>query len=307
MALNETRHFGQAAKLMNVSQPTLSLQIQKLEEELGAGLFDRSKQPIVPTDAGERVVEQARRILDEAKTLESMLVTADEFSGVFRIGVIPTLSADILAKFVPAMLEKFPKLQLEVSEMVTESIVDALKRDELDAGLLVTPLKDSGLQEFPLFYEPLLAYLPDDHPLLERKNVTTGSLKQTGLLLLSEGHCFRSQVLEICRHRKAKRDDSRFQLESGSFEALVGLVDAGVGYTILPRLATDRLITDSARKKRVRPFELPEPVREVSLVRSRLFTKKKIADQIVLEIQQKAAAGVKIRPDRQTIIPIDSN
>ena len=217
MAINETRHFGLAAKSVNISQPTLSLQVQKLEEELGTSLFDRSKQPIVPTDAGEKVIEQARRILDEARTLESMLEADDDFSGEFRLGVIPTLAADLLPKFVPATLENFPKLQLSISEIVTEKIIEKLKRDELDAGLLVTPLRDSGLQEFPLFYEPMWAFFPQGHELLNGKRLSAENLRQEDLLLLSEGHCFRSQVLEICRHRKSKRDHSRFRYESGSF------------------------------------------------------------------------------------------
>lgn len=304
MALNETRHFGLAAKKLHVSQPTLSLQIQKLEDELGSSLFDRSKQPILPTEAGARVIEQARKILSEARVLESMLSEEGEVHGLFKIGIIPTLSADLVGKFVPPILEKFPKVQLHVEEVVTEEIVERLKRDELDAGLLVTPLSDPGLQEFPLFYEPLWIYLPEGHPLLPEKKLSPQDLRREDLLLLSEGHCFRSQMLEVCRHRRGKRDTRHFQFESGSFEALRALVDGGVGYTILPQLAVDRLITEPAQKRRLRPFGAPEPVREVSLVRSRLFTKKILADTVAHEIQSRMGANLKLKPAKHAIVPV---
>lgn len=306
LALNETRHFGLAAKKMRVSQPTLSLQIQKLEEDLDASLFDRSKQPIVPTEAGERVIEQARKVLAEARSLEMMLSEEGEVHGVFKVGIIPTLAADLLPRFVPALMKQFPKLQLSVEEVVTEEMVERLKRDELDAGLLVTPLNDSGLQEFPLFYEPLWVYLPDDSSLLKQKKMSPADLNTEGLLLLSEGHCFRSQMLEVCKQRKGKKSEPRqsFHFESGSFEALLSLVDAGVGYTILPQLAVDRLITDNARKKRLRAFESPEPVREVSLVRSRQFSKKKVADTLAHQIQSQMSGNLKLKPAKYSIVPI---
>lgn len=306
LALNETRHFGLAAKKMRVSQPTLSLQIQKLEEDLGASLFDRSKQPIVPTEAGERIIEQARKVLNEAKSLEMMLSEEGEVHGTFKIGIIPTLAADLLPRFVPAMMKLFPKVQLSVEEVVTDEMVERLKRDELDAGLLVTPLHDSGLQEFPLFYEPLWVYLPEGNPLLKQKKMSTSDLNAEGLLLLSEGHCFRSQMLEVCKQRKGKKGENHqaFHFDSGSFEALLSLVDAGVGFTILPQLAVDRLITDGDRKKRLRPFESPEPVREVSLVRSRQFSKKKIADTLAHQIQSQMNSNLKLKPAKHSIIPI---
>jgi len=306
LALNETQHFGLAAKKMRVSQPTLSLQIQKLEEDLGSSLFDRSKQPILPTEAGERVIEQARKVLAEAKSLESILSEEGGVHGSFKIGIIPTLATDLLPRFVPALLEKFPKLQLSVEEIVTEDMVERLKRDELDAGLLVTPLHDSGLQEFPLFYEPLWVYLPEGNPLLKKKTIATSELQREGLLLLSEGHCFRSQMLEVCRQRKGRRGDfstGQFQFESGSFEALLTLVDGGVGYTILPQLAVDRLITGS-KKKRLRPFESPEPVREVSLVRSRQFTKKTVADTLAQQIQSQMNENLMIKRAKHSIVPV---
>jgi LysR family transcriptional regulator, hydrogen peroxide-inducible genes activator len=174
----------------------------------------------------------------------------------------------------------------------------------LDAGLLVTPLHDSGLQEFPLFYEPFLVYLPEGHELLPQKKLSTSDLHREDLLLLSEGHCFRAQMLEVCRQRKGRRDARQFQFDSGSFEALRTLVDGGTGYTILPQLAVDRLISESVQRKRLRPFASPEPVREVSLVRSRLFTKKKIADTIAQEIQSQMSGNLKLKPAKHAIVPI---
>jgi LysR family transcriptional regulator, hydrogen peroxide-inducible genes activator len=305
LALNETRHFGLAARKLHVSQPTLSLQIQKLEEDLGASLFDRSKSPIVPTEIGELIVGQARKVLGEARQLETILAGDIEVQGSFRVGIIPTLSADILPRFVPELLRNFPKVQLSVEEVITEEIVERLKRDELDAGILVTPLNDSGLQEFPLFYEPLWVYLPEKHSLLKEKVLSPTDLQREGLLLLTEGHCFRSQMLEVCRQRRSKKHEhTQFQFDSGSFEALVTLVDEGVGYTIIPQLAVDRLLSKSSRHKRLRPFQEPEPVREVSLVRSRLFSKKLIADQIAHMIQARMKTELKVKPAKHSILPL---
>jgi LysR family hydrogen peroxide-inducible transcriptional activator len=300
LALNDTQHFGLAAKKVHISQPTLSLQIQKLEDELGTAIFDRSKQPIIPTDMGQKIIEQVRKILDEARVLESIVGEQSEVQGTFRLGIIPTLATDVLKRFLPALLERFPRLQLNVRETVTEEIVEFLKRDELDAGLLVTPLHDAGLQEFPLFYEPLWLYFPKGHPLLKSKIIEKSDLEREDLMLLSEGHCFRAQMLEVCRHRKPKRD-ARFQFESGSFESLLSLVDKGLGYTILPQLAAERLIKD---KSRVRPFADPAPVREVSLVRSRLFAKKRIADAIASLIQNEIRSDLQVRPAKHSIVPI---
>lgn len=305
LALNEARHFGLAARKVHVSQPTLSLQIQKLEEELGASLFDRSKQPILPTEFGERIIEQARKVLAEARALEGILGESGEPQGLFRIGIIPTLAADLLPRFVPRLLREFPKVQLSIEEVVTEDIVNRLKRDELDAGLLVTPLNDPGLQEFPLFYEPLWVYLPEQHPLLKEKSISRKELQRADLLLLSEGHCFRTQMLEVCRQKKGRRPEAaHFHFDSGSFEALISLVDGGVGYTILPQLAVDRLIGTSARSKRLRAFTDPEPVREVSLVRSRLFSRKQIADEVSHRIQAEMKSELKVRPAKHSVIPI---
>jgi LysR family hydrogen peroxide-inducible transcriptional activator len=145
--------------------------------------------------------------------------------------------------------------------------------------------------------------LPEGHPLLKQKELSTQDLEREGLLLLSEGHCFRSQMLEVCRNRKAKKDSAHFHFESGSFEALISLVDSGIGYTILPQLAVERLIRDN-RKKRLRPFQDPEPVREVSLVRSRQFSKKKIADTLAQQIQSEMAENLKLKPAKRAIVPI---
>lgn len=303
VALDETKHFGLAAKKANISQPTLSLQIQKLEEELGVSLFDRSKQPIVPTEVGVKVLDQARRILSEARALESIVDETQEVAGTFSLGIIPTLAPYLVSRFVPGLLKKFPKLDLRLIEVMTDQMVQKLHRDELDAGILVTPLNDTGIQEFPLFYEPLWVYLPKDHPLSKKKTLSMSDLDEKDILLLQEGHCFRTQMLEVCRHRRQKKSHG-FDFQSGSFEALVSLVDEGVGFTILPELAVDAMKKRGHDTKQLRPFTQPQPVREVSLIRSRLFVKKKIADSIADLIKNELKSLSSRKVPKSSILPI---
>ena len=236
------------------------------------------------------------------RALESVLGDQAEATGPLSSGLFQPCQR-IATPLRPDNSGKVPTFQLAVEELVTEEIISRLKRDELDAAVLVTPLNDPGLQEFPFFYEPLWVYLPDGHQLLTQKRLSPADLPRNDLLLLSEGHCFRSQMLEVCRQRKGKRQNLHFNFESGSFEALQSLVDGGVGYTILPQLAVDRLITAKGRK-RLRPFASPEPVREVSLVRSRLFTKKTVADTIANLIQAANRDNFEFKPAKHSIVPV---
>ncbi|MDC1175236.1 LysR substrate-binding domain-containing protein [Bacteriovoracaceae bacterium] len=257
------------------------MQIQKLEEELGLIIFDRTKQPIIPTADGEKLIQQARRAIIEFNRIEEV-ISDNELSGTFHVGVIPTLSPYVIPLFLKDFIENFPKVDLKIEEMKTEDIITGLERDEIDAGILVTPLHNNQFVEKPLFYENFKLYVCKDHVLSKKEKIKEKDLKEDGLWILNEGHCFRDQVLNICK-LKAMPTKS-FTLESGSLETLMRLVDTAGGYTLIPEMATLNIKNDA--KKYIRSFEGAQPVREVSIVYSRLFLKEKhinLLEEIILE------------------------
>lgn len=286
LAVAQHRHFGLAAESCFVTQPTLSMQIQKLEEDLGAVLFDRAKQPIEPTPIGRIVLEQARIVVGEAKKLEQLIAqTRDEVAGPLRLGVIPTLAPSILPRFIAKFAEKYPRLDITVEELQTHQIIDRIKADSLDVGLLVTPLALPSLVEHPIFQEPFLLYCAPGHPLLKTKKVSEKDLSMKEVWLLNEGHCFRDQVLTLCSDSRRGRmsDAQKLKFESGNLETLKKMVDQGDGYTLLPQLAT--LDIDNERRKRLREFVAPVPAREVSLIHHRLYARHAIVRALLADIQ----------------------
>lgn len=278
LALDRHRHFSKAAAACHVTQPTLSMMIQKLEEELEIKIFDRSKQPVVPTPVGEAVIEQARKILLEVSRLHDLLRQQKSLlTGELRVGIIPTLAPYLVHRFVNRFLEKCPGVHLSVSEHVTSSIVKRLKKNQLDVGILVGPLNDAAIREAPLFYEPLLVY--SSH-IYEKHYLVPEDLNPEELLLLEEGHCLRSQIMNLCELRR--RADSRLQYQSGSLETLIRLVGMGQGVTILPAMAVETLSTE--QRQHVFPFRHPAPVREVSLATHRDFLKNDLIEALKTEI-----------------------
>lgn len=286
VALEDAKHFGAAARRCHVSQPTLSMQVQKLEDELGVELFDRSRQPIQPTEIGRKILAQARRALAEVGAIEPLLLQEKgEVAGEFRLGVIPTLAQYLLPMFVQPFVEKFPGVSLVLEEAMTETLIEKLRRDEIDAAIVVTPLPHAGLEETPLFYEAFWVYASSSHPIHRAKTVRAEDLDARDLWLLKEGHCFREQALRLCKGRDTGTSPSRsVTLESGSLEVLRELVDQGGGLTLLPELAVRKL--GAKERSRVRPFAKPAPVREVSLVQSRRRQKKRIFDALETVIRE---------------------
>lgn len=283
IALDNYRHFAIAAEKCFVTQPTLSMQIQKLEDTLGVILFDRSKHPIEPTEIGTQILEQARTIVAESKKIGEIIDDEKhEIRGDVRIGVIPTLAPYLVPLFISPLIEKYPKINLQVSEHMTGSMLDLLRKDQIDIGLMVTPLNEDGLQELPLFYEEFYTYVSHRHPLYDQKTVSPEELKNEGLWILDEGHCFRSQMLNICNAKKAERFNNRILYESGSLEALKKLVDRRGGYTLLPELFTLDLNKDE--KTKLRKFSDPVPTREVGLVVKKSYVKKKLLEAMHKEI-----------------------
>jgi LysR family transcriptional regulator, hydrogen peroxide-inducible genes activator len=270
VAIDTHRHFATAAEHCHVTQPTLSMQIQKLEDELGVLLFDRSKQPVVPTEAGQAIVAQAREVLQAARRIPELAQESrDEVGGELRVGIIPTLAPYLLPHFLGTFMARYPTVRIQMQELLTDQIVDRLRNGLLDVGIVVTPLRDGHFTEIPLFSEPFMVYAAEGHTLLTTKAIQPSQLSTDGLWLLSEGHCFRDQVLNLCGGNPSR---TMLRYETGSLETLIKLIDRQDGYTLLPYLAT--LDFDAARRARLRPFAGTPPVREVSLVMHRSFLKR---------------------------------
>lgn len=267
VALDIHRNHVKAAEHCHVTQPTLSMMIKKLEDELGVKIFDRS-QPLKPTPSGEMVISRARQILQEIRNLKEFLKNEkDSIEGEFRMGVIPTLAPYLLPRFLNEFLAKHPGTSFTVMELQTEEIIRQLKNNRLDVAILVTPIDDKEIREIPVFYEPILLYTSENLKYFEQEKVSLKSLTSDNLLLLEEGHCFRGQVMNLCS-TKGKKTHHQLNYQSGSFETLKAMVDNNYGYTLIPELAAN------ARNKHVKHFTAPEPVREVSLAVHHGFVKE---------------------------------
>src|SRR6201985_2535402 len=285
VAVDTYRHFATAASHCFVTQPTLSMQVQKLEEELGVKIFDRSKQPVIPTEAGREIIEQARKILGE-KQLIGEIVQAKKgiLTGELRIGIIPTLAPYLLPLFIPGFTARYPQIKLVVNEMTTEMVIARLREGRIDVGVLVTPLQENGIREQVLFYEELLVYVSRKNAAWKKTYMLTQDIDPGKLWLLEEGHCFRSQIVRLCELRKASKEGSHFDYEAGSLETLRRMVELNDGITILPELAAMDLT--KKQSELVRHFKRPAPMREVSLVVHRDFVKQRLVQALREEIGQ---------------------
>jgi LysR family hydrogen peroxide-inducible transcriptional activator len=280
-ALDSHRHFVLASEKCFVTQPTLSMQVQKLEEELGIKIFDRTKQPVIPTEIGAGIIAQARIILREAKMIQQIIDDQkDIMTGELRIGIIPTLAPYLLPPLFKHMREKYPQLNLIIRETITQEVIHELKNNRLDCGLVVTPLRDSSIKEDVLFYEELFVYVSKKNSLYDKKYVLATEINPDQLWLLEEGHCFRSQVLNLCELRK--RSDFNFKYETGNIETLKRMVDKSDGITILPELAVIEFT--KPQLKFVKRLKEPSPAREVSLVTHRDHIKAKLIKTLKEEI-----------------------
>ena len=281
VAIDTHRHFATAAEHCHVTQPTLSMQIQKLEDELGVLLFDRSKHPVIPTDTGQVIVAQAREVLQAARRIPELARDSrDEVGGELRVGIIPTLAPYLLPHFIGPFMARYPAVTVQLQEVLTDQILERLRTNRLDVGLVVTPLREGNLTEIPLFAEPFMVYAAHGNPLLQKPALTPADLTAEGLWLLSEGHCFRDQVVNLCGGNHGGRATLRY--ETGSLETLVKLIDRQDGFTLLPYLAT--LDFDPARRARLRAFAGEPPTRQVSLVMHRSFLKRSLINALKREI-----------------------
>ena len=281
IAVDKYRHFGNAAESCFVTQPTLSAQLSKLERDLGVILFDRTKMPVIPTEIGVQIISQAKRVISESKGIFELVAhLKGDISGIVKLGIIPTLAPYLLHLFIRNFVEKYPKVNLEVQEMVTEEVIKKLKNDELDLGIIVTPLDEPGILEKPMFYEKFYAYLSEDHPLLREEFFDPTKVKKEDFWVLQQGHCFRDQVLNLCDQTMS--GPKNFHYESGSLEGLKNMVNRYQGVTLLPELATKLLSKEE--QSRLRPFRGTAPTREVSIILNRSFLKQKLVELLYNEI-----------------------
>jgi len=298
VAVDQCRHFGRAAAMSNVSQPTLSAQLQKLEDEIGVVLFDRSKQPVLPTEQGQPLIEQARVILSEVGRFHKLAGNADEMAGEFRLAVIPTIAPYLMPTFLKEFALRFPSVQLFVEELPTEKVIEALDRDRIDAGIVATPLGLTRVEERPLYYEPFRVYAGSDHPLAQIEKVSPGMLDPGQLWLLSEEHCLRQQVIVVCGSGTQRGNLPSVHLKGGSLETVVELVASGQGYTLLPQLAAESFAARQFPGK-VIPMTRPEPAREVSLVFRRGYLKQRLLEHVRETIESGLPDGLPRKPSRQ--------
>lgn len=278
LAVAKHQNFTKAAASCFVTQPTLSMQIQKLEDELAIKIFDRSKKPLQVTKIGEKIIEQAKSIVDESNRMQDIIEQEKGFiGGLFTIGIIPTVMPTLLPLFLKTFLKRYPKVKLEVLELTTEEIIQKLKDGHIDAAIAATPLEVDFLIEKPLYYEPFVGFVPENHRLFEKKELKPEDLNLDDILLLEDGHCFSDNIINLCAAFKNDSNE-RITLRTGNFKTLKALSKDGFGMTLLPYLNTLEMI--EGEKKYLRHFEKPEPAREISLLHNKSQLKIQLIDAL---------------------------
>lgn len=288
IAVEKFGSFSEAAKNCFVTQPTLSMQIQKLEEELKVIIFIRDKQPIEPTEIGRKIIEQAKQILKEKEKMNIILqIERGEFVGSVRVAIIPTISSYLLPMFISNFTKKFPNVELIIDEVTTDEVTAGLEKGLYDIGIIALRSNNDNLLTETLYFEPFVAFLPPNHKLINKKKLSPDDLNVTDFLLLKEGHCLREQTLSVCRNTKNNwiEKNSKVVFESGNLETLIKLVDQKFGMTLLPYLAL-RYIKDKKKLKQIREFNNPVPKREVGFIYTKTFIKTHLLNALKEEIQK---------------------
>jgi len=304
LAVAEYQNFTLAAQKSFVTQPTLSMQVQKLEDQLDILIFDRSKKPIAVTEVGKKIVAQAKNIVNEASRIADIVDQEKGFiGGSFVLGIIPTVMPTLLPMFLKTFIKKYPKVNLIIKEQSTESLIRNIQDGHLDAAIAATPLEIEYIKERPLYYEPFVGYVPSGHRLGEMDKLTPDDLDVSDVLLLQDGHCFRDGVINLCKTPKDSGTE-HFQLESGSFETLVNLADEDMGMTLLPYLNTLEL--DTNKKKNLKYFENPSPAREVSLIYHKSELKIQITEALI-DVISGIVRGAITFQDVKIISPVNKN
>lgn len=274
VAVNKYHLFVTAAEQCGVTQPTLSSMIQKLENELGVLIFDRSKHPVVPTPIGKRIIKQAEATLREASKI-SELVQAETIvlSGVLKIGIIPTLTPFLIPEFIHAFRKNYSDMGLSIAELRTTDLIEALQKNKIEMFIAATPLQQPEFLEIPLYYEKFMAYFSPDNPKRDIR-LSANKMPDDNLWVLQEGHCFREQIFNFCNTDKPYNHI----YEAGSIETLIRIVEKNGGYTVIPELHVKGL-TD-AQRQNVREISCPPAVREISLVIRKDFIKERLINAV---------------------------
>jgi LysR family transcriptional regulator, hydrogen peroxide-inducible genes activator len=306
VAVATYKSFVAAAEKCFVTQPTLSMQIQKLEDELGVKVFDRNKHPIAVSEMGEMIVAQARIALAECERINEVIQAQQKtLSGKFKFAAIPTVAPNILPSLLENYTKNFPGVKLQVTEMETNQIITALHNNEINAALVSTPLEENGIKEYPLFYEPFVGYFANGEKALKKRLINPQDIPLDRIWLLNEGHCMRNQIINLCSDQIQKLQAERpYRYESSNVETLRKMVEKNGGMTILPELATLEFNEDQI--ERIRYFEDPEPVREISLVTSEHFVRMGVLQSLMDEILKLVPEKMRVQKKNRKVLRIQS-
>ena len=300
LAVAEHGNFTTASDKCFVTQPTLSMQVQKLEEELGVVIFNRSTKPLQVTDIGKKVLFQAKKIVEESSRMND--VVSEEkgiIGGTLKVGIIPTVSSTLLPLFLNIFLKKHKNVELKIEEFNTETISQKLEDNTIDCAIAATPLNNSTIIERPLYYEPFIAYVPEHHFLAGNKTLGVDDLSNGDILILKDGHCFRNQVLNLCSFEDLNK---QYELKSGSFETLINLSNNGPWMTIIPYLHSNNLSPKNLEN--IIPFEEPSPAREISMIYSKSQLKLPVINALTTTISSVIRGQIKYN-DIKIMSPIN--
>ncbi|MEN6588250.1 MAG: hydrogen peroxide-inducible genes activator [Proteiniphilum sp.] len=305
IAVDNYRHFSKAAEASFVTQPTLSMMIQKLEDELGVKIFDRSQLPVHPTEIGRHIIDQARVAVAQVNQIKEIIQEEKGIvKGVFRLGIIPTIAPYLLPGLMQVHSDNKFDVRIVISELTTDQILKGLSNDSLDGGILATPLKEPAISEHPIYYERFFAYVsPREKALYAKTSLEESDLTAARLWLLDEVHCFRTQILHLCNLKK-RRDSNQtiFSYEAGSIDTLINIVDKNEGLTVIPEMALKNL--SETQRKNVRPFKNSTPVREVSLITRKEFFRERLLNIIIDEVKLAVPESMQDEAMKKYVVPL---
>ena len=305
IAVDNYRHFSKAAEASFVTQPTLSMMIQKLEDELGVRIFDRSQLPVHPTEIGKRIIDQARVAVAQVNQIREIIQEEKGIvKGIFRLGIIPTIAPYLLPDLMQVHSDNKFDIRIVISELTTDQILKGLANDTLDGGILATPLKEPSIREYPIYYERFFAYVSSlEKALFAKTALDESDLNTARLWLLDEVHCFRTQILHLCNlKKKHSTNNSVFSYEAGSIDTLIHIVDQNDGLTVIPEMALKNL--SEAQMKNVRPFKNSTPVREVSLITRKEFFRERLLNIIIDEIKLAVPKSMQDEAMKKYVVPL---